>query len=83
MRGNGCTLPEDWFKLVEITPASEMFKPVGNGRDFKNSRREIEDAAAVAFGKLPAERRAEFLASSGAAPEPEPKKKPGRKRKRS
>ena len=59
--GNGCTLPADWFALVDLRPANELFKPVGNGLEFKNTRREVEDAAALAFGQLPAKRRAKLL----------------------
>jgi uncharacterized protein (TIGR02996 family) len=59
--GNGCTLPRDWFKLVDIEPASTLFKPVGCGADQKNTRRKIEDAAALAFGKLSEARRVRLL----------------------
>ena len=70
VKGNGCTLPDDWFALVDLAPANGMFKPVGNGIDFKNTRREIEDAAALAFGKLPARRQTQFLKSPGAESAP-------------
>jgi hypothetical protein len=40
------------------------------------SRREAEDAAALAFGQLPAARRAELLAGPTKQPAPKTKKKP-------
>jgi uncharacterized protein (TIGR02996 family) len=58
VRGNGCSLPADWFELVELSPNSDNFKPLGAG----GVRRTVEDAAALAFGKLPAQRQAELLA---------------------
>jgi uncharacterized protein (TIGR02996 family) len=63
------SLPTDWFKLLEeggqfsdfgdlITAESpDIF---GHWRDYE-SRRDAEDAAALAFAKLPAERRGELL----------------------
>lgn len=44
-------LPEDWFRDAFSTQVS----------DDKNTRREAEDAAALAFAKLPAGRRGELL----------------------
>ena len=60
VRANGCTLPVDWFALIELSPRSESFKPLGAG-----TRRAVEDAAAVAFSKLSVKRRAALLKSSG------------------
>jgi uncharacterized protein (TIGR02996 family) len=62
VRGSGCTLPDDWFALVDIAPASAQFKPLG-APGVKASRREVEDAAAEAFARLPAQRQAELLAA--------------------
>jgi uncharacterized protein (TIGR02996 family) len=66
VRGNGCSLPADWFELVDLSPNSDSFKPLAQG-DTTATRREVEDAAAVAFGKLPAQRQAELLAPAFAS----------------
>jgi len=63
VRGSGCTLPNDWFALVELSPSSEQFKPLG-APGVTASRREVEDAAALAFAKLPPQRQAELLAAA-------------------
>lgn len=52
-------LPNDWYDLLGA--GSYVWWPPHGRRPFL-SRREIEDAAALAFAKLPAERRAELLA---------------------
>lgn len=62
VRGSGCTLPRDWFALVELSPGSEQFKPLG-APGVTASRRDAEDAAALAFAKLPAARQAELMKS--------------------
>jgi uncharacterized protein (TIGR02996 family) len=75
LRGNGCSLPKDWFKLMKISPSDENFKPLGNpGKT--GTRRYIEDAAAVAFGKLSAQRQTEILATLFV-----PEEKPARRMK--
>jgi uncharacterized protein (TIGR02996 family) len=51
-------LPDDWYVL--ITDGSRATKDHWERFD---SRREAEDAAALAFGRLPAARRAELLAT--------------------
>jgi uncharacterized protein (TIGR02996 family) len=52
-------LPESWIRLAH-TP------PTAGGCDILcDSRREAEDAAALAFAKLPASRRAELLSPAG------------------
>ena len=61
VRGNGCSLPRDWFELVDLSPSNETFKPDGKP-DVTTTRREAEDAAALAFAQLPEARRAELLA---------------------
>jgi uncharacterized protein (TIGR02996 family) len=48
-------LPRDWFDLLEGPATGGAY-----WRDYPN-RRVAEDAAALAFAKLPAERRAELL----------------------
>ncbi len=61
------SVPEDWFALIEgLEPSDETFKPKAINNNC-NTRREAEDAAARAFGKLPAERQAELLAEAPAA----------------
>jgi uncharacterized protein (TIGR02996 family) len=61
VRGNGCSLPVDWFDLVDLSPNSNRFKPL-NQKGRTATRREVENAAAVAFGNLPEDRRAGLLA---------------------
>lgn len=55
-------LPRDWFELISNAPGHYC---AGNktteSKDFY-THRAAEDAAALAFAKLPAERRAELLA---------------------
>jgi uncharacterized protein (TIGR02996 family) len=67
VRGNGCSLPRDWFRLVDLDPHDESFKPLGS-EGVARSRRAVEDAAALAFGKLPAQRQAQLLARAFASP---------------
>jgi uncharacterized protein (TIGR02996 family) len=66
-------LPKDWF--TRTTPSMDE-EGVHCGFD---TRREAEDAAALAFQKLPAKRRAELL---GTKPKLKTKTKSGRKRKK-
>jgi uncharacterized protein (TIGR02996 family) len=73
LRGNGCSLPDDWFELVEIDPRNENFKPYGLS-GVTTTRREAEDAAALAFSLLPPERRAElFVAPAPPRPQEPPR----------
>jgi uncharacterized protein (TIGR02996 family) len=73
-----CLLSVDWLKFIER----------GKGCDEhwqwrrRLKRREAEDAAALAFAKLPAERRTELLAASPSDDKPPPKrpKKTARKK---
>lgn len=53
-----CTLPADWF--LGLAVKEDHFWV------FFPTRRSIEDAAALAFAKLPAARRAELLAAAPA-----------------
>jgi hypothetical protein len=71
-------LPRDWFLLADPNTADDQ-----DGPFYLATRRAAEDAAALAFAKLPAECRAELLAGKGAEPtvaapkrKPKPKKKP-------
>ena len=54
-------LPLDWFRLLEVDGKSDLFAPAWVNRT-DATRRELEDAAAVAFARLPSARRAELLA---------------------
>jgi uncharacterized protein (TIGR02996 family) len=55
-----CCTPRDWFAAVAIGDSDYARTPCQSWRAFKN-RRAAEDAAALAFAELPAERRAELL----------------------
>ena len=55
-------IPDDWFDLLPPGLRGEMFWPLLTGApDRVKSRRECEDALALAFARLPDERRAELL----------------------
>lgn len=72
------TLPAAWFENVEKTEGGDQ-----HWRRFL-TRRQAEDAAAVAFAKLPPERRAELLSGKRAEPTtatPKRKAKPKNKPK--
>ncbi len=61
-RGLRDEIDHGWWKLLNL--------PLRDGASFHkvaNTRREAEDAAALAFAKLPAERRAELLATTSTA----------------
>jgi uncharacterized protein (TIGR02996 family) len=58
MRG-GVTLPADWYELLPRHPSA------GSLAAERRTPREATDDALAAFGKLPAERRAELLAAPG------------------
>lgn len=55
-----CDLPEDWFELIYATKPE--LDPSRAWCGYVKTRREAEDAAALAFAKLSADRRAELLA---------------------
>jgi uncharacterized protein (TIGR02996 family) len=62
-------LPPDWYRGLKW--------PRSSGRKYA-TRRDAEDAAALAFSKLPRERRAELLAGRGTAPKAvKSRRKPG------
>ena len=48
-------LPDDWLAVIPLDDTDDRWR-------VRETRREVEDAAALAFSKLPAERRAELLA---------------------
>ena len=52
-------LPDDWFAV--LSDGADVYWPEGHD---KIPRREAEDAAALAFAKLPAARRRELLAAN-------------------
>lgn len=59
------TLPDDWLHQVEGRPVSCHGEPEMSFTAYScggSSRRDEEDKAALAFARLPAERRAELLA---------------------
>jgi uncharacterized protein (TIGR02996 family) len=69
-------LPRAWYHIAQREWEVRRPQPKGKAKDCCNhdTRREAEDAAARAFAKLPAERRAELLAATPAAEEPKKKK---------
>lgn len=76
-------LPQDWYDAVEGLGDHKGYKPrYGRDEAPRFSRRQVEDAAALAFGVLPAARRAELLASPPVANPPEPKTGPKPKKPR-
>jgi uncharacterized protein (TIGR02996 family) len=56
-------LPGDWFSLLEVAGRSDCNAPSWSQR-FDATRRELDDAAAIAFSRLPPERRAEILSGA-------------------
>ncbi len=58
--GSTAYLPKDW--LIAIVGYRPLKNPMSNFRNF-GSRRECDDAAALAFAKLPISRRAKLLSS--------------------
>jgi uncharacterized protein (TIGR02996 family) len=60
-----CVLPRDWWELMDPGEVSREDNPSWN---WHPSRRTAEDAAALVFAYLPAERRNELLARPGLAP---------------
>lgn len=60
-----CHLPGDWFDLIELPGKSAFFAPDHACRT-DALRAEVEDAAALAFARLPAERRAALLTPTSA-----------------
>jgi uncharacterized protein (TIGR02996 family) len=52
-------LPYDWFLLFKHSNRLPDWEPVAWA--YLPTRKDVEDAAAIAFAKLPAERRAELL----------------------
>jgi uncharacterized protein (TIGR02996 family) len=72
--GGHCVLSDDWAAALDIRRSKDGFYPRVSDKQGPNTRREVEDAAARAFAKLPAARRAELCAT------PPPTSKPKRKR---
>jgi uncharacterized protein (TIGR02996 family) len=89
-------LPRDWFRALDawecLVSSGETMNAADRWRDYR-SRREAEDAAALAFANLAPERRAELLAGTlpdatesapkkpqtGSRESPSPRKPKGRK----
>jgi len=63
-------IPRDWFGLLPEGEGSKMFWPLLNDKGVVKSRRECEDALALAFAQLPADRQAALL-SGPLAEEPD------------
>ncbi len=61
-------VPHDWFALLPTGEGTAQFWPVFNEMGRVRTRRECEDALALAFAKLPAIRQAELLASPAEDP---------------
>ena len=57
-------VPRDWFDLLPAGEGSESFWPVHTATGGLKSRRDCEDALALAFAKLPPARQAELLKPS-------------------
>jgi uncharacterized protein (TIGR02996 family) len=71
-------LPTDWCEtILALTPAEKRGNHRGGWFGYGVTRREAEDAAALAFARLPPERRAELLAEAPPATKP----KRGKRRK--
>jgi uncharacterized protein (TIGR02996 family) len=67
-------IPRDWFSLLPPGDGDQAFWPRHTPRGGLRTRRQVEDALARAFAKLPPERQAELLSP------PIPMAKPGRKK---
>jgi uncharacterized protein (TIGR02996 family) len=59
-------LPRDWFNLLPAEEGNKPFWPLHTEASGLKSRRECEDAAALAFAGLPEARRTELLTTPGA-----------------
>lgn len=70
----------DWYDLVAPpTPRVHGWQSA-NWWAYFHTRRECEDALALAFARLPPDRRAELLASEPFIPKPKAEKKPTKKK---
>ncbi len=58
--GSVYDLPEDWFDLLEVRGKVAWDAPRWSER-YDATRQELDDAAAIAFAKLPANRRVQLL----------------------
>lgn len=73
-------VPQDWFDLLPAGEGNAHFWPVFRSNGGLKTRRECEDALALAFAKLPAARQAELLTPNpGGAEDQPPKEAPRRK----
>jgi uncharacterized protein (TIGR02996 family) len=71
-------LPEDWFLAISGFGTNRTYRPLLMTPADSASRRQMDDAAALAFGTLPPPRRTELLAVT-AAEESAPRKRRRRK----
>lgn len=76
-------LPRDWFEAVAGHKYSSDRWRWPDRFDNQDNRREIEDAAALAFATLPAARQAELLTSQPKAKPPKPQKPTPKKKGKS
>lgn len=60
-------LPSDWFDLISLVGKWRNFAP-DHAHRTDATRRELEDAAALAFARLPESRRRELLSSPNVTP---------------
>ncbi|MBM3980947.1 MAG: TIGR02996 domain-containing protein [Planctomycetes bacterium] len=56
------TVPQDWFDAIKGLGKDKRYRPLYAARTRKRNRRQIEDAVALAFARLPAARQLELLA---------------------
>jgi uncharacterized protein (TIGR02996 family) len=62
-------LPADWCEVIRKSdPGSNTWNCTAGWFGYASTRRRAEDAAALAFAKLPKKRRAELLAGTGTEP---------------
>jgi uncharacterized protein (TIGR02996 family) len=80
-RASGALLPPDWFALAGEGNQYPNWNP--HAWAYWRSRRGAEDTAALAFAKLPPNRRAELLAAPPAEGKPAPPTSRSRARKKS
>jgi uncharacterized protein (TIGR02996 family) len=57
------TIPKDWFDAIKGLGKDKRYRPLYGARTRKRTRRQIEDAVALAFARLPAARQVELLAA--------------------
>jgi uncharacterized protein (TIGR02996 family) len=61
-------IPADWFDLLPSKDGNNYFWPVFSSKGGIKTRRQCEDALALAFAKLPEDRQKELLTPSKTGP---------------